>query len=211
MGMGTLAIRDRVFAVTSAELMGYVTAVGGQWACKWHLDVNAEQRTFPGDDPDSPHEWEPYAYVHHLRSNVRSWREFDGAVFHGDDEQGPALSVVRDETAYRLYVYEHAPVVNNRLAFTNRAGDQFDVTWTGAAAVYAGEEYYEGVPFRVEAKVRFTRVAMTLISADPDAPAPPIADIFASVLDPAAFRQLPTRERREPSGHRAWDTDFVAA
>jgi hypothetical protein len=211
MGIGTLAIRDRVFAVTSATLMGYITAVGDQWACKWHLDINGEQRTFPGDDPEYPDVWEPYAYVHHLRANARSWRDFDGAVFGGEDEQGPELSVLRDETAFRLYVYEHAPVEKNRLAFSNRNGHLFDLTWTGAAAVYAGDEFYEGVPFRVEAKVQFTRVAMSLSTKDRDAPPPPVPEIFASVLDPAAFRQLPTRESLESSAHRTWDTDFVPA
>ena len=211
MGIGTLAIRDRVFAVTSAQLMGYITAVGDQWACKWHIDVNGEQRTFPSDDPEYPDVWEPYAYVHHLRADIRSWRDFDGALFVGEDEQGRELSVLRDETAFRLYVYEHASVEKNRLSFARRDGHLFDLTWTGAAAVYAGDEFYEDIPFHVQTKVQFTRVAMSLSTKARDAPAPPVAEIFASVLDSTAFRQLPTRESIEPSGHRTWATNFVPA
>jgi hypothetical protein len=208
-GTGILTIRDRVFAVTSAELMGYITAVGDQWVCKWHVNIEAEECTFPSDDAEYPLVWKPSAYIHHLRANVRSWRDFDGAEFTGEDEQGDELSVVRDETAFRLYVFEHAPVKGNRLVLSNRDGHLFDLTWTGATAVYAGDEFYEDVPFRVEAKLRFTRVAMLLRTKDPEAPTPPVAEIFASVLDPAAFQQLPTRETLEPNGYRTWDTDFV--
>jgi hypothetical protein len=212
MGIGTLAIRDRVFRVTSAELMGYITLVGDQWACKWHVNIETEERTFPNVEyPEYPLGWKPSAYAHDLRAGVRSWRDLDGAVFAGEDEQGEGLSVLRDETTFRLYVFEHAAVKGNRLALSNREGHVFDLTWTGAAGVYADEEFYEDIPFRVEAKVQFTRVSMSLSTADGDAPAPPVAEIFASVLDPSAFRQLPTGERREVGGRRTWDTDFVPA
>jgi hypothetical protein len=46
---------------------------------------------------------------------------------------------------------------------------------------------------------------------DPQAPAPPVAEIFHRVLDPAAFRQLPTTETPNPRGHRTWQTDFEPA
>lgn len=209
MSIGSLTLRDRVFPVTSAELGGYITRVGDRWACKWHVDIESEGREFPGDDPDYPLVWRPSAYVHHLRYDTRSWRDFDGAVFVGEDEQGEELSVLRDETAFRLYVFEHAAVANNRLVFSNRDDHLFDLDWTGAAAVYADDEYSGQVPFRVEAKVRFTRVVMSLSTKDREAPAPPVPQIFASVLDPAAFRQQPTTESLEPSGHRTWRTEYL--
>jgi hypothetical protein len=211
MDIGTLAIRDRVFAVTSAQLNGYITTEGDRWVCKWHVDIETQERTFYGEDPEHPDIWRPSAYIHHLRFGGRSWRDFDGAVFAGEDEQGRELSVLNDGTAYRLYVYEHAEVANNHLAFSNRDGTLFDLIWTGAAAVYADEEFCEDIPFRVQTRVQFKGVDMSLSTLNKEAPPPPVAEIFASALDPAAFVQLPTRETQEPSGHRRWQTHFDPA
>ncbi|HYE19454.1 MAG TPA: hypothetical protein VEA69_13470 [Tepidisphaeraceae bacterium] len=209
MHIGTLTIRDRVFAVTSATLHGYITTAGDDWACEWHVEIDTEERRFAVDDePDVSLPWKPAAYVHHLRAGLKSWRDFDGAAFEGEDEQGPALSVLRGETAYRLYVVEHAEVKRNRLEFSNRDGNVFDLVWTGAAEVFAGEEYDDDVPFRVEAKIRFGHVAVSLSTRDEDAPPPPVAEVFAKALDLAAFRQGPTRESRDSSGARTWRTEF---
>jgi hypothetical protein len=208
MSAGQLIIGDRIFPVTSSELMGYLATVDDRWCCRWHLDINAEERTFSRKDEEAADRWEPYAYAHHLRLGVRSWRDLEGIVVTGNDEQGDGLSVGRVETAFRLFVYEHAPIANNRIEFTNRNGDQFDLTWTGKAAVYSGD-YWEGLPFRIESKVRFTRVAVVLNSIAANTPEPDIAAIFAGVMNPAHFRQLPTRKRAEPGGRWAWETDFV--
>lgn len=209
MGVGHLTIRDRIFPVGSAELMGYLATIDDRWCCNWHLDINAEERTFSRKGDEGVNLWEPYAYAHHLRLGIRSWRELEGVVIAGNDEQGDELSVVRHETAFRLYVYEHAPVADNRIEITNRNGDQFDLTWTGNAAVYAGEDYWEDIPFRIETKVRFTRITSVLRTQAPDGPDPEIATIFAGAMNAAHFRQLPTRKRMEPDGWLAWETDFV--
>lgn len=186
MDLGRLTIRDRQFGVTSAELMGYLTRDGADWFCLWHVDIKTEARSFP----DEPIDWAPYAYAHHLRTDLRSWRAWDGVTVEGEDEQGNAPSVVRSETTYRLYVYEHAPISQNRITFTGRRGCDFNVRWTGLAAIYAGEEYDVLVPFEVTTVVRFTRIGLSLslppgtVISVPDA-----RSLLGRVFDPAEFEE----------------------
>jgi hypothetical protein len=210
MPQGVLAIRDRVFSVTSATLMGYVTTIGDNLGCKWHLDIGAERRTFPSSDPeiDLPDDWQPSAIAYHLQSNFRSWRDFEGAVFRGDDEQIGGFSVVRDETAYQLTVYcECGPINDNRLEFTNRNGTEFDLLWVGKASLHWGD-YGDREPFRVETKVTFTHIGLSATGENPNTAEPDFAADFATFMNAADFRMLPIQKRVEPNGKPVWDVTW---
>lgn len=205
MSIGKLAIRNRVFAVTSAELMGWIGRAGRGWECRWNISIHTQPRKLV----EQPLPWAPYAYVCHLQHKVGSWQEFAGATFEGEDEHGEEFELGSVKTAFRLCVYEHAPIAKNRIVFGKRDGQHFDLTWTGAAAVYAGERFWEDIPFRVEARTKFTRVAMSLSTNRRDAGPPDFGAILAQVLDADQFCQQPVRKRVDSPGELTWQTDFV--
>jgi hypothetical protein len=210
MQKGILAIRDLVFPVKRAELMGYITWTKDSVACKWHIDIHGEPRSFPSDDPDfpRPHTWHPAAMAYHLSPNFRTWRDFEGAVFTGNDEQVGGFSVVRDETTFQLQVDAGCnPINGNRIEFGKRQGAEFDLLWTGRADVFSGD--YDGdEPFRVETQVTFTHVAISTQTKDANPPNFDFVAFFAENMKADDFRTLPPKGEKWSDGSWSWTYRF---
>lgn len=203
--MGTLAIGDREFAITEATLSGGLytesgeTRVGAtgtwlgrtkgqsderpQWRCNWILNVKTGEREFPSDDPEYPDpvSWEPRAYSDDLPVQVHSWREFDGLTIECD---GPSREKKCQLVGpFYLYVSEHADVTRNRLHFSRLSGATFDLVWEGLCDIYASDEYYEEIPFRVQTSVEF--LGIRIVESDPAR----AHGAISQVLDPNEYVQ----------------------
>ena len=175
--LGTLTIRDREFEVTKATLTAGIskggTRVGvtGVWnqpsvkrayeepvieRCNWMLNIETTDRNFTSDDQDFPERWRPRAYSENLPVAVSSWTEFEGLTI---ECAGPSKAEkCKLVGPFHLYVYEHADVTHNRLAFSRRMGNRFELGWSGLCDVYGGNEYSEDIPLRVQTQVTFEGV-----------------------------------------------------
>src|SRR5262245_33581403 len=137
---GQLALRDRIFEVSSAEISGDSKGI-------WWIDIETEVKVYDGEN------WAPRLYHQGLRLNAvgaadlagqsTSWRRPTGRDYPHPE---PGL----------IYVFGHHYVYNCELRFGSFRSGRLALAWVGLCEVFWDALFQKDVPFECHCELDVT-------------------------------------------------------
>jgi hypothetical protein len=151
-------IKDRVFVVDSAFLFAEIrelTEARTMWGARnegiaWFVEVRSKENIAGENDG-----WEPYAECI-CKFPRLPWQSIDGQVLEWDDSWDEEMGNQRSS----LYLFDHCPIMNSRLEFSERRKTEFNLRWQGQCDLFWDEEYGENLELLIETKVQFIGIAV---------------------------------------------------
>jgi len=137
---GQLALRDRIFEVSSAEISKDSDGI-------WSINIETKAKDYDGED------WAPQLYHQGLRLNAvraadlagqsTSWRHSTDADYPHPE---PGL----------IYVFGHHYVYNSELHFGSFQNGRLALAWVGLCEVFWDERFHDDVPFECRCELDVT-------------------------------------------------------
>jgi len=166
-----LAIRDRTFDLSSATF-GAILCLDEDagWRFQWSFEFEAIGREFDGRT------WQPRLYAEALKLSLPTPAALTGhaveiAEAYNDDE----------EPNFSLYVFEHEPAYDIRIAFGPWRGGAIELKLSGKADVNWDDGYGKALSLRVECSAAFEGINVFDRSEES------ARSRLAAFYDPAAF------------------------